>query len=118
MIDGVWARGGVSGDHSGNYFLNIVTDGQAISGRACRISGTEIIFRDAPVRGEYPLLEFVVAAGTVHPCCQHLVGVPFAGRVTRDETIVGDFGPANGVTTAITFRRFSAGAPAGCFTQN
>jgi hypothetical protein len=105
-IDGVWDRGGVSGDHFGNYYLVLESAGDEISGHACRTSEGHIIFRDVPVQGDYPWLHFSVAPG-----------FRFVGRVTSEYTIAGTLGLVRGEGTPTTFHHSATEAPQGCFSE-
>lgn len=116
-VDGLWERGGISGDHFGNYYLRLRNDGNEIAGFACRTSDVHVVFSDVPVHGDYPSLDFVVTAGTVEPCCQQFIGSQFSGEVTDEQTIVADFRIPGGVPERMTLHR-SAGPPLpGCFSQ-
>lgn len=118
-VDGLWERGGVSGDHFGNYYLILQADGDDISGYACYTSYDSVLFHDVRVHGDYPSVTFTVGTGSYDSCCAFYLDARFDGRVTGNQTIEGNFGPVNGVTSTITFRRSSAPiAPAGCFSRN
>jgi hypothetical protein len=64
-IDGVWMRGGVSGDHTGVIYLQLQLEGSHILGRACRVDGGHRVFTDLPVEGRYPWLSFEYGARRV-----------------------------------------------------
>lgn len=113
VVDGLWERGGVSGDHFGNYYLDLRTNGGEISGSACRTSDVHLVFTQVPVHGDYPSLNFVV--GAVQPCCPQFIGARFTGEVAGEQTIVADFTLVGGVPERMTLHRSSGPPVAGCF---
>lgn len=92
-VDGLWARGGVSGDHLGRFFLLLTTDGDEITGSACYVRSDQVLFHDAPVRSGYPAVVFTIDQTSAAPCCPFYVGARFVGRVTEEQTIEGDWVP-------------------------
>jgi hypothetical protein len=58
-LEGTWFRGGVSGDHTGYYYLRVREDPSGeVTGTVCRISSIYFIFGDVPIRGHYPYVIF------------------------------------------------------------
>jgi hypothetical protein len=57
-IRGTWVRGGISGDHSGSVVMTLTPTGSSIIGVVCRSDAGHLIFRDRPVKGTYPWVEF------------------------------------------------------------
>lgn len=72
-------------------FVGIVLQqsGDQISGTACRSDANIVMFRNVPVRGEYPHVRFDVASTYLEPCCLVLSGDRFAGRRDSSGDIVG-----------------------------
>jgi hypothetical protein len=62
-MDGTWARGGISGDHSGLYVMQITDEGSRVTGAVCHSSSGYLIFRDVPVTGRYPFVSFDLPSG-------------------------------------------------------
>jgi hypothetical protein len=99
-LTGTWEA-----NYGGKFgFLGIVLqqNGDQISGTACGSSSGLLLFRNVPVRGEYPRVLFDVSVGYTEPCCAQVAGSHFSGRRDSTGDIVGQF---NG--TDVRFRRTS-----------
>jgi len=77
-VDGVWFLAGVSGDHSGVIVLSLRQQGEEVTGLACRTDSGHLVYKDVPVAGEYPRIEFA-----------DLYGCRFQSSVASAETIEG-----------------------------
>jgi hypothetical protein len=77
-VDGVWFRGGVSGDHSGIVVLSLRLENERVVGQACRNDTGHLIYKDVPVDGPYPRVVF-----------NDLYGCRFQGGVVSAEAIDG-----------------------------
>jgi hypothetical protein len=51
-----------------------------------------LLYKDAPVSGDYPDVQFTVGAAHTQPCCPHLAGTHFAGKHDSTKDIVGAYG--------------------------
>jgi hypothetical protein len=113
-VDGVWMRGGVSGDHSGLYFVELQQAGDEITGSACYLQADHLIFRGAPVRSEYPEVTFVVTAESLQPGePPTLIGGRFSGRVRDANTIAGQI-QYGGTPAEMILTRTSDSVPGSC----
>jgi hypothetical protein len=91
-LSGRWAARGIG--HGLAFEMSLQQSGDTIIGVACGISDGIVIFRNAPVEGDYPHVRFAVTPGTAGACCSHLVGSKFSGKIDDTHDIVGssDFG--------------------------
>jgi hypothetical protein len=78
--------------HSTQVGFTLMQSGDAITGKACAMSEGVLLYKDAPVFGEYPDLQFTVAAAHTQPCCPHLAGTRFTGKQDDTRDIVGTYG--------------------------
>ena len=70
------------GGRASTFELSITQDGDTISGVACNTDSGFLLFRDAPVRGDYPDVSFTAPNGAT-----------FSGRFEDDrDQIAGDYG--------------------------
>jgi hypothetical protein len=83
-IDGVWLRGGISGDHFGLVALRLTQQGDQIAGTACYTEDGHLIYRDVPVSGRYPSVTYSVSFGG------------FVGEIVSDSEIQGQFSSGGG----------------------
>jgi hypothetical protein len=97
----------LAGTWEANYggkfgFLGIILEqsGDQITGIACGSNSGTTLFRNVPVRGEYPDVRFDVASTYVEPCCLSMTGSRFAGRRDSSGDIVGVFN-----NTDVRFRK-------------
>lgn len=77
------------GGKFGFVSIDLQQSGDQISGTACRSDANLVMFRNVPVRGDYPDVRFDVAASYLEPCCLVLTGDRFAGRRDSTGDIVG-----------------------------
>lgn len=69
------------GGRANSFQLSITQDGDTISGFACNTDAGFLLFRDAPVRGDYPKVSFTAPSGAT-----------FSGRFEDDrDQIAGDY---------------------------
>ena len=108
-LSGLWVRGGVSGDHSGLYLIELEQDGRTLSGVACRLDGDQVIFSRAPVHGWLPAHARPSVSFTVPPNApvDSYAGAEFTGRVVNGD-IQGYLVRRDGSQLAITFSRSEA----------
>jgi hypothetical protein len=95
--------GNWSANHGGKFgFIGLVLEqsGDEITGTACATDSGITLYRNVPVRGEYPRVQFDVAGAYTEPCCAQLAGVRFSGRRDSTRDIVGVYG-----NTDVRFRR-------------
>src|SRR4029453_12796454 len=78
--------------HSSFVGFTLRQTGDTISGTACATSENVLLYIGAPVTGEYPRLQFTVAAGNTAPCCANLAGTRFIGKRDSTKDIVGNYG--------------------------
>ena len=71
--------------------ISLQQTGDQISGTACRSDVNIVMFRNVPVRGEYPYVRFDVASSYLEPCCLVLTGDRFSGRRDSTGDIVGTY---------------------------
>jgi hypothetical protein len=83
-VDGVWLRGGISGDHFGLVALRLTQQGNQIAGTACYTEDGHLIYRDVPVSGQYPSVTYSVSFGG------------FVGEIVSDSEIQGQFSSGGG----------------------
>jgi hypothetical protein len=72
--------------------LTLHQSGDVITGTACGSTVGTLFYKDVPVTGTYPNLQFTVTATQVQPCCQSLVGRVFRGKQDNTMDIVGTYG--------------------------
>jgi hypothetical protein len=51
-----------------------------------------VLYKNVPVIGDYPDLQFTVAAQYTEPCCAQVAGRVFKGRQDSTKDIVGNYG--------------------------
>ena len=89
-LSGHWVARGV-----GHFYLigfTLLQSGDAITGKACAISDGVLVYKVAPVFGDYPDVQFTVGATHTQPCCAHLAGTHFIGKQDSTKDIVGSYG--------------------------
>ena len=89
-LSGHWIARSIG--HSSQVGLTLLQSGDAITGKACAISDGILLYKDAPVFGDYPDVEFTVGAAQTQPCCGPLAGTHFAGKQDGTRDIVGRYG--------------------------
>ena len=89
-LSGHWIARSIG--HSTLIGFTLMQGGDAITGKACAISDGVLLYKDAPVSGEYPELQFTVGATQTQPCCAQLAGTHFAGKQDSTRDIVGTYG--------------------------
>jgi hypothetical protein len=96
-LDGVWTARGIG--HTGQTFtMRLQQSGDTVSGMACETDGGILVFRDAPVRGDYPRVRFAVSPA----------GPSFSGRQDDTHDIVGTY------SDGFDLRFTRGGSAAGC----
>ena len=78
--------------HSSQVGFTLMQSGDAITGKACAMSEGVLLYKDAPVFGDYPDVQFTVAATQTQPCCAQLAGTHFDGKQDSTKDIVGSYG--------------------------
>ena len=89
-LSGTWIARSIG--HGSQVGFTLQQTGDTISGSACSISEGVLLYSGAPVTGEYPQVQFTVAAGNTAPCCANLVGTRFIGKRDSTKDIVGNYG--------------------------
>ena len=78
------------GDKFTFAFLSIEQQGDQISGTACAAAaGVGFFYKGVPIRGEFPHVQFDVAATYTQPCCAAVTGTRFSGRQDSTGDIIG-----------------------------
>lgn len=97
----------LAGNWSANYggkfgFIGLVLEqsGDEITGTACATNSGTLLFKNVPVRGEFPNVQFDVTGSYTEPCCSSLAGTRFSGRRDSTKDIVGVY-----QVTDVRFRR-------------
>jgi hypothetical protein len=101
-LTGTWRA---SSGHSGGFYLSLQQTGEEIRGTACGIDSGRVLYRNAPVRGTYPRVLFTAALEHTGPCCAHLAGTTFFGRIDGSLDIVGTLSLPNGGGSGLRFKR-------------
>lgn len=86
-LSGHWIARSIG--HSAQVGFTLMQSGDAITGKACAISDGVLLYKDAPVFGEYPDIQFTVGATQTQPCCPQLAGTHFLGKQDSTRDIVG-----------------------------
>src|SRR5687768_9315077 len=89
-IAGHWSAN--HGGHFGFVGMTLDQSGDAITGTACGISGGTLLYRNTPVTGDHPHLQFTVGTFDVRSCCVSMVGTRFSGRQESSGDIIGAIG--------------------------
>ena len=89
-LNGDWIARSIG--HSSQVGLTLRHIDDTITGTACAISDGVLLYRDVPVTGDYPDVQFTVAAGNTAPCCAQLAGTRFSGKQVDTKDIVGNYG--------------------------
>ena len=89
-LSGHWIARSIG--HSSQVGFTLMQSGDMITGKACAISDGVLLYKDAPVSGEYPNVQFTVAAAQTQPCCAQLAGTHFGGKQDGTKDIVGTYG--------------------------
>jgi hypothetical protein len=91
------------------YYLNLMPDGNEIRGTACHFDDPVVMFRDVPVSGVYPSVEFTVTVMAIDgPLVQR-----FVGRVTQYGNVLGTLSSQYGAENLV-FTRVDHALPKGC----
>ena len=88
-LTGIWNARSVG--HSDVLSMTLRQSGDVITGTACEWNGM-LLFKDVPVRGDYPNLEFTVTAAQAEQCCALIAGRTFRGKQDGSMDIVGSYG--------------------------
>lgn len=108
-IDGVWSSGGLSTDHFSYYHMVLRTNGDEISGRACRTGQGKLLYGGFTVTGDYPHLEFKGRGPSAGD-----LGEIFVGKYD-DGIIDGTWrNGLTGRTEQMQFKRAMSPLPEGC----
>ena len=89
-LSGFWIARSIG--HSSQVGFTLMQSGDMITGKACAISDGVLLYKDAPVSGEYPDVQFTVAASQTQPCCANMAGTRFSGKQDMTKDIVGTYG--------------------------
>ena len=89
-LSGYWTARGIG--HSSFIGFTLMQSGELITGKACAVSDGVLLYKDAPVFGEFPDVQFTVAATQTQPCCAQLAGTHFSGKLDSTKDIVGSYG--------------------------
>jgi hypothetical protein len=89
-LSGYWTARSIG--HSYVVGFMLMQNGDAITGKACAISDGVLLYKDAPVFGDYPDLQFTVGAAQTQPCCANMAGTQFIGKQDSTKDIVGTYG--------------------------
>ncbi|MGD9901913.1 MAG: hypothetical protein AB7U83_00480 [Vicinamibacterales bacterium] len=84
-FEGEWTASG------GKFYvigLSLRQSGDTVSGVACAAQDGVVLYRNAPVTGDYPSIRVVVSAGSTAPCCAHLAGQTFTAEMEKRGEIV------------------------------
>ena len=88
-LSGSWVARGVG--HFSSIGFTLLQSGDAITGKACAYSDGVLLYKNAPVFGDYPDVQFTVGATQTQPCCAHLAGTHFLGKQDGSKDIVGTY---------------------------
>jgi hypothetical protein len=88
-LSGLWLAN--SGGRFAFVEMNLQQSGDTITGTACADSDGHLLYRGAPVHGDFPDLEFTVSGDQPQPCCGVLAGSVFRGRQDSSKDIVGTY---------------------------
>ena len=97
-VTGTWTASGIG--HSSFIGLTLAQNGDEITGTACAISDGVLLYRNVPVTGDHPNLQFIVTVANVQDCCVALVGTRFSGRQESSGDIIGSYS-----TSDLRFKR-------------
>jgi hypothetical protein len=100
-LTGAWTARSIG--HFDLVGMTLHQSGDVITGTACATSAGVLYYKDVPVTGDYPNLQFTVSATQAQPCCQSLVGRVFKGKQDSTMDIVGSYG-----TSDLRFERSDA----------
>lgn len=89
-LSGHWIARSIG--HSSQVGFTLTQTGDTITGTACATSDGVLLYRGAPVTGDYPDLQFTVSANNTQPCCANSVGTRFTGKQDSTRDIVGAYG--------------------------
>jgi len=89
-LSGHWIARSIG--HSSQVGFTLMQSGDMITGKACAISDGVLLYKDAPVSGEYPNVQFTVASAQTQPCCAQMAGTHFGGKQDSTKDIVGAYG--------------------------
>lgn len=89
-LSGFWIARSIG--HSSQVGFTLMQSGDMITGKACAMDSGVLLYKDAPVSGEYPHVEFTVFASQTQPCCSHMAGTRFSGKQDGTRDIVGSYG--------------------------
>lgn len=91
-LSGHWTAQGVG--HTLLFGFTLMQSGDLITGKACAVSDGTVLYKDVPVVGDYPDVQFTVGAANTQPCCPNAAGMQFVGKQDSTKDIVGTY--ANG----------------------
>jgi len=84
-FEGEWTASG------GKFYvigLSLRQSDDTVSGVACASQDGVLLYRNAPVTGDYPSIRVVVTAPSTAPCCAHLAGQTFTAEMEKRGEIV------------------------------
>ena len=88
-LSGHWVARSIG--HAELVGFTLMQSGAAITGKACAMSEGVVLYKDAPVFGEYPDVQFTVGATNTQPCCPNMAGTHFSGKQDSTSNIVGAY---------------------------
>jgi hypothetical protein len=91
-LTGTWTARVLGPGTFEQYQMTIRQDDDTITGRACATSFNQLLYKDVPVTGGYPNLQFTVTASETQPCCSAIAGRAFKGKQDKTMDIVGSYG--------------------------
>ena len=89
-LSGHWIAQGAG--HTLLFGFTLMQSGDLITGKACAMSDGLLMYKDAPVSGDYPDVQFTVGATQTQPCCANTAGAHFSGKQDGTKDIVGTYG--------------------------
>ncbi len=110
-LTGTWQARGIG--HGLLFEMTLQQSGSRVTGSACGVSDGVVMFRNATVSGDAPQVRFTVTPDSAQPCCAHLAGSSFTGRLDGTGDIVG----SSSFGSDLRFERSTAWiCPAGAVT--
>jgi len=89
-LTGIWIAESAPTASAVGFTLQQTDD--TVSGTACAVSAGLLIYSGAPVTGDYPNVQFTVAASNAAPCCAQAAGLRFSGKQDGTKDIAGTYG--------------------------
>ena len=102
-VSGAWTAN--TGGRFSFVSMTLEENGDDITGTACAVSDGIVLYRNVPVSGSYPNLQFTVNVTNVSNCCVELVGTRFSGRQESSGDIIGPYATSAANVRAARFKR-------------